>query len=451
MRPKLIPTLSLFALLFFKFNNIYSQTDNSAEQKATINWLQKTAIPIKYVQAGNGFTDLQPLKKIFSEVRIVGLGESTHGTREFFQFKHRLFEFLVMELGFTVFTIESGYSGCQDINDYVLYGKGDLKISLASQGYTPWDTEEFTDMLKWMRAYNQSAPVNKKLKFVGVDVNFNGVGRRKVLTYFTKVAPELKNSTDSLFRLLEQEDENWPYQLNSKDSIYFKSIGKLQHLINYMQENKPRLVGLSSPELFEHNLHLIRVMKQGAESSSIGGDLRDQYMTENFEYVQRNLYPNEKFVYWAHNGHVTTDTSGGVSVGYFLKRDFGEKYYSVGFEFNEGGFKGKSWLANIGQAEIKEYIVPPSPNNSLGWWLKQTNMGTFFLNLRNAPKSPEINQWLNTVLIMHGLSWVPNAPGEDSSSGIDSVILQKSYDAIFFIEKTSGTHPTGTAVKMNRY
>jgi erythromycin esterase len=272
-----------------------------------------------------------------------------------------------------------------------------------------------------------------------------------VLTYISKIAPELKNSTDSLFRLLEQEDENWPYLLNTKDSIYFKAIAKLQHLMDFMQENKPRLVGLSSTSLFEQNLQLIRVMKQGAESSSIGGDLRDQYMAENFEYVRRNLYPDEKFVYWAHNDHVTTDTTGGISVGYHLKRDYGEKYYSLGFEFYEGSFQGKSWLANIGQAEIKEYVVPPSPKNTLGWWLKQTNMGNFFLNLRNAPKNPEINQWLNTALIMHGLSWVPNVPGEDSSSGIDSVKLQKSYDAIFFIDKSSGTHPTGTVVKMNRY
>jgi erythromycin esterase len=451
MKFKLITNLLLPTLLFFKFSIAYGQTDNSGEQKTIINWLQKTAIPIKYVQAGNGFADLQPLKKLFSEVQIVGLGEATHGTREFFQFKHRMFEFLVKEFGFTVFTIESGYSGCQDINDYILYGKGDLVMSLASQGYTPWDTEEFTDMLKWMRAYNQSAPGNKKVKFVGVDVNFNGVGRRKVLTYISKIAPKLKNSTDSLFRLLEQEDENWPYLLNTKDSIYFKAIGKLRHMIDFMQENKPRLVSLSSPELFEQNLQLIRVMKQGAEASSIGGDLRDEYMTENFEYVRRNLYPGEKFVYWAHNDHVTTDTTGGIGVGYYLRRDYGEKYYSVAFEFNEGSFQGKSWLAHIGQAEIKEFIVPPSPKNTLGWWLKQTHMGNFFLNLRDAPKNPEINQWLNTTLIMHGLSWVPNAPGEDSSSGIDSVKLQKSYDAIFFVEKTTGTHPTGTVVKMNRY
>jgi len=39
-----------------------------------IDWLKKNAIPIKSVEAGNGFADLQPLKRILEDVRVVGLG-----------------------------------------------------------------------------------------------------------------------------------------------------------------------------------------------------------------------------------------------------------------------------------------------------------------------------------------------------------------------------------------
>src|SRR5689334_16326919 len=56
-------------------------------------WLKQHAITIKSVEAGNGFDDLQPLKRVLADVRVVGLGEATHGTREFFQFKHRMVEF----------------------------------------------------------------------------------------------------------------------------------------------------------------------------------------------------------------------------------------------------------------------------------------------------------------------------------------------------------------------
>ena len=67
-----------------------------AKQQAVITRLKENLIAVKTVEAGNGFQDLQPLKQVFKNVRYVGLGEETHGTREFFQFKHRMLEFLVM-------------------------------------------------------------------------------------------------------------------------------------------------------------------------------------------------------------------------------------------------------------------------------------------------------------------------------------------------------------------
>ena len=46
--------------------------------------------------------DLQPLSYLGSS-RIVGLGEATHGTKEFFQLKHRIFKYLVENHGFKIF------------------------------------------------------------------------------------------------------------------------------------------------------------------------------------------------------------------------------------------------------------------------------------------------------------------------------------------------------------
>jgi erythromycin esterase len=71
------------------------------------------------VEAGGGFADLQCLRRIIGDARIVSLGEATHGTREFFQLKHRLLEFLVTELDFAIFGIEANYPECLRINDYV--------------------------------------------------------------------------------------------------------------------------------------------------------------------------------------------------------------------------------------------------------------------------------------------------------------------------------------------
>ena len=107
-----------------------------------VAWAKKHAVPIKTVEAGQGFDDLQPLKRIIGEARLVGVGEATHGTREFFQFKHRMFEFLVQEMGFTAFAMETDFARAIKLNDYVLGGAGDAFALVRWMGYWIWDTEE---------------------------------------------------------------------------------------------------------------------------------------------------------------------------------------------------------------------------------------------------------------------------------------------------------------------
>jgi len=64
------------------------ETVRLAQEKAAANaaraWLAANAIRLDTVEAGHGFADMQPLKKIVGPARIVSLGEATHGTREFF-------------------------------------------------------------------------------------------------------------------------------------------------------------------------------------------------------------------------------------------------------------------------------------------------------------------------------------------------------------------------------
>src|SRR5262249_476151 len=116
---------------------------SSLENEQTIiQWLQQNAMPIEHIEMGNGFDDLQPLKTILKDAKVVAIGEATHGMSEIFQLKYRLLEFLVIEMGFTVFAVEGSFAGCQPINDYVLYGKGDRATVLTGQGYVAWDTEE---------------------------------------------------------------------------------------------------------------------------------------------------------------------------------------------------------------------------------------------------------------------------------------------------------------------
>src|SRR5215467_5452446 len=98
---------------------------------AILDWIRTSAIALNTVEPGQGFADLNRLGGLIGNARIVSLGEATHGTREFFQLKHRLLEYLVAELGFTVFGIEANYPECLRVNEYVLDGAGDPAAALA--------------------------------------------------------------------------------------------------------------------------------------------------------------------------------------------------------------------------------------------------------------------------------------------------------------------------------
>src|SRR5215510_1964905 len=84
-----------------------------------IEWLRKNAVVLKTAEAGNGFSDLQPLKQLIGDARIVALGEPTHGSHEVFQMKHRLLEFLVERLGFSIFSIEANMPEAEAFDAYV--------------------------------------------------------------------------------------------------------------------------------------------------------------------------------------------------------------------------------------------------------------------------------------------------------------------------------------------
>ena len=121
---------------------------------AVREWLRRRAIPLKTAEAGNGFEDLEPLKAAVGEARIVALGEATHGTREFFQLKHRMFEFLVEEMGFRIFAIEANWTEALRVNDYLLRGEGDPSQTLAGLYFWVWNTKEVLALIEWMRSYN---------------------------------------------------------------------------------------------------------------------------------------------------------------------------------------------------------------------------------------------------------------------------------------------------------
>ena len=160
----------------------------SADDQPVIEWMRANAIRIETPEAGHGFADMQQLKQVVGNARIVALGEATHGTREFFQLKHRMLEFLATEMGFTIFSIEANMPEAYRLNDYVLNGKGDPKQLLKGMYFWTWDTQEVLDMILWMREFNKTG--KGRVEFTGFDMQTPTVAMEIVRDFVSKSDPD---------------------------------------------------------------------------------------------------------------------------------------------------------------------------------------------------------------------------------------------------------------------
>jgi erythromycin esterase-like protein len=169
-----------------------------AAAQPQVDWMRKNAIPLKTVEAGNGFDDMQPLKKVIGDARIVSLGEATHGTREFFQLKHRMIEFLASQMGFTIFSIEANMPEAYRLNDYVLNGTGDPRQLLKGTYFWTWDTDEVLNMILWMREFNRSG--KGMIEFTGFDMQTPTVAMDIVRTFVSAQDPSYYTTLEPIYQ-----------------------------------------------------------------------------------------------------------------------------------------------------------------------------------------------------------------------------------------------------------
>jgi hypothetical protein len=140
---------------------IYSFTQKPpwAVPGEVITWIRDSAHPLNTTSPDDPLTT-GASKEIVGDAEIIGLGEATHGSSEFFSRKHRLVKYLVEELGYTTFVPETDGPIGLALDEYVLNGTGDPKAILDF----PWRTQEVLDLIEWMRLYNADPQHEHKVR-----------------------------------------------------------------------------------------------------------------------------------------------------------------------------------------------------------------------------------------------------------------------------------------------
>jgi len=416
------------------------------KQQAVVARLREQAIPLRSVEAGSGFADLEPLRRVFRGVRFVGLGEATHGSREFFQFKHRMLEYLVEELGFRVFAIEASYAGCQEINDYVMGRASDGAKALDAQGFWTWNTEEVRAMLDWMRAYNLRVPAERRVKFIGFDIQKNEAGKAKLLDYLGRVAPDRVAATRVFFAVNDEDLVNAMFDSNGEDKAAIASLGALRDQYNalfvFLELHGEALAARSSPAEYEQMREYARVLAQYYDvySRLEGVPERDAYMADNLRRLAAREPASTRFLVWAHNGHIGVGAPEQPTLGTQFRRLFGDTYYALGFAFDHGGFQSRdSRPKQAAQWMLTGFNANPAPEGSVEWYLARTGTKSFLVDFRSAGKDELLGEWLGSPHPMRSIGSGYD-PGFEARYFRPSV-LASEFDGIFFIDATTRARP----------
>jgi len=403
-----------------------------------LGWMRAKAIPIATVQAGNGFADLEQLRHTIGKARIVSLGEATHGTREFFQLKHRLLELCVSELGFTLFGIEANFSESLRVNDYVLNGTGSPAEALSGMRFWTVDTEEVLALIEWMRAWNKTH--ERPVKFYGFDMQSPTEAALGVIAYLKRVAPELAAASEEPLWPLSDDFSAGRFRLlaGATRNAALTSIERI--LEAFTRQRAAWVEATSERDWWLARLHAV-VLDQGARMSLdrtyAAAALRDIAMAQNLRSLIELEGPDAKAVLWAHNSHVAKvtpyfvdDKTPIANMGSHLREMFGRQYLVIGFAFNQGSFQAPEQGRGL-----VEHTVSPAPDGSLDNMLAAAAIPTFLLDLATAPVEGPAADWLSSRPLSRSIGALYSA--ESAQAYLKHVDPRRAYDVLAFVEKTT--------------
>lgn len=398
--------------------------------------IERAAHPLRSTDPGGSTKDLRPMGRMVGGASVVGLGEATHGSHEFFTMKDRVFRYLVEEKGFTTFAQEVSWTTGLRFDAYVRGGEGDVRELVHKElAKTPWDTEEYVELLTWMRAYNDKHP-HRQVRFMGNDLNYPEIGAELfdgVEDYVRDHKPGLLPRITELYapiRRLADGDTYMGRPLKERKEL----AGKARKALGLMRGLQP-----ASPDRkFSVALHHARSVSQTAtiyafpfdtpEGIKDGMLYRDRLMAQNTAWWQRHT--GEKVFLSAHNSHVgyeSYDPQYPKMQGAFLRDRLGERYVSIGFTFDRG-----SLMAQSAESEVwKPRSVGAATRGMNEYTLDKVRHDDYFLDLRTAPATAR--EWL-------GKSRLTKSIGTAFPDGPHQIRLAPTHDILIHLHRVTAAH-----------
>lgn len=412
------------------------------------DWLRANIDRLSTVDPAHAdYTELEPLRDIVGDARVVGIGESTHRVHEFHQIRDLLTRFLVDELGFTAFVLESGFPEGWAVDDPQRTG-----IT-----YHMGQCTELRDQMAWLRDH--------KVRYYGMDIPDSSASARPaiqaILPFLDDVDPDyaaaVRQRLLPLFDYLPTDRTGLAWVAPALQAYLALDAAHRNELTARTNELTERLHALRVPYSADdpnradialqcaitarHADAFLANIANAHDRTYRGANVRDAAMADNVEWI---LQREQRIVIGAANGHLQRwpyrvppiINEDQIMLGQHLHRALGTDYvviattYNGGQEFVHrpipGGPPGHTTISH-------EDVAPFTDPNSLDVLMASAGAPLALLDLRKVP---------------------PTGPIADRFAEIDAT-MQSSYrqlvdplvafDAIVHVDKVTPWHHVGLA------
>ena len=260
-------------------------------------------------------------------VRIIALGEATHGNIEFQQLKLDVFKLMVEKYGVRAFALEGDYGGCEAVNRYIHGGAGTAQEAVAAIGFHIYRTEQMAQLIEWMRQYNATAKEGEDLRFYGFDMQIYENNYK----YLLEAAKTYAVPTSELEKLWDKSEDKYSASFTADQKA--KVIEKVrQDLLQLNDSTTAQAVHFA--DILLQNIALGKVIND----MSKGNALRDSLMFVNTHWImeQEEARGNGCIFISAHNGHIERRHDYGTigkAMGALLANELGKAYFAIGTDF----------------------------------------------------------------------------------------------------------------------
>ena len=388
----------------------------------------------------------------FGDASVVLLGESTHGTAEFYRARAAITRRLVERHGFTVVAVEADWPDAARIDNYVRHHAPRPRRGEPFARFPTWMWRnlEVLAFADWLRAHNEGLAAERQVSFHGLDVYSLAESMHAVLAYLDRVDPDAAAQARRRYGCLTPwQDDPARYgkavAYGGRDPCETRVVEQLREML----DRRLDYIAADGEAWFDaaQNARIVRAAERYYRimyrSSTESWNLRDRHMFDTLQAVIAQRGYGTRAVVWAHNSHIGNAAAtamgwrGQFNIGELCRIAYGDDAVLIGFGTDTGSVAAASdWGADM---EIK--TVRPARPDSFEHAFRRTGIARSLTDWRPADRKP-LREALGQPLLERAIGVVYRPENELLSHYFEAVMAEQ-FDAFVWFEQTTAVTPLG--------